>query len=895
MKKLICLILLVSVIFTSSVSFAVPIHRYEEIIPISKSITLTKVKEFYANHNISYSYIKADLNDENISLKLLKSDKGTDILETVPTLANTEENTVAAMNADFFSVHSGNKGFSLGIEVKDGEMLQSPINPDTMATISSIDNTLAMNYLSYWVAVVAPNGNYETVRHINKHTAYYGDILMYTPDFNGGYSPAPGGVVLEVVVSDGKITEFRRNMPPAKIPEDGCVLVVSEGATMFFANNFNVGDNIKFDYYITPDVRESDTAFGGGAMLVSEGKTISDFSHVVSGYNPRSAIGMSRDGKTLWMVAVDGRQTQSRGMTMSELASLMKDLGCYNAVNLDGGGSTNMVASTLWNKNLTTANSPSENRKVINAVGLGYKEATGTPYGIALKPDRDTVFIGESVNIASSVYDENMRPIDGTVTLSSESGIINGNVFISEKGGNAVIEATSGTARGSANIYVVDKISGIDVINHMTLKKGESKTFGINVFDSHGNFVSVSNIAPFKITSSDTSVVEVAGTTLTGLKDGTATIKIEKDGAVSYISVAVGGKAYAYTETFEYEEGKFSAYPSDVPGGFALTDTNAYAGSKSGYLSFDFSGDDDTTKAVYYTLNAKKTLSDTNDTVEIYCMSQKDFNHDLRAQFTDAKGNVVRAVFGRELEGGKWHKLSCNIPKDAAKPVSLDKIYAVYVAGEEKDIGGIYIDNLTYEMTESIKHESSPQNVYTDITPSPNSGSVARIGALVKKPNTLLSGLANSAISRAVTAAGSHSLIGSLNPFSTREDANALYISINTSNGGIRNTDSSQWNNIANAIYATSKENIFIISDNSIFGNNEFENSVILDYFAHLSKNIFVITGGDSNTYKNIDSVKYFTICNTEKEELSAAKMDNYRYLEFSFGDSVTFDWKKVF
>jgi len=41
-------------------------------------------------------------------------------------------------------------------------------------------------------------------------------------------------------------------------------------------------------------------------------------------------------------VTVDGRQENSSGMTLSELASLMKELGCVNAINLDGGGSTQM-------------------------------------------------------------------------------------------------------------------------------------------------------------------------------------------------------------------------------------------------------------------------------------------------------------------------------------------------------------------------------------------------------------------------------------------------------------------------------------------------------------------------------------------------------------------------
>jgi len=895
MKKLLCFILALIIVIPIIPAFASPVYKSEEIIPISKSITLTKVKEFYSDHNISYSYIKADLSDKNTNLKLLKSKDGVDKLETVGTLAQTQSNTVAAMNGDFFSVYSGTKGFSLGIEIDDGKIMESPIYPDTMATVSYNDGKLDMGYLEFYLMVVAPNWNYEPVRHLNKHTSYYGDILMYTSEFNGGYSPAPGREIVEVVVEDGVVKEFRRNMPPVKIPENGCVLVVSEGSTMFFANNFNVGDPIKFDYYYTPDIRNSDMALGGGAMLVSEGKALTSFSHVVSGYNPRSAIGMSSDGKTLYLVTVDGRQTSSRGMTMSELAKLMKNLGCYNAVNLDGGGSTNMIASTVWNEELSKVNSPTENRRVINAVGITYESESSAPSTVIVKPEKDTVFIGDSVQISTAVCDKDMRPVTANVTLTSSQGKVNGNKFTPTTGGNATVTANSGTAKGSANIYVIDKISGIEVTDYVTLNTGESKTIDISVFDEYGHYTKVTNTAPFYIASSDSSVVSVSGSKITAHKNGTATIAIAKDNAISYTSVCVGGQGYKYTETFEQPEGTFSSYPKEVPGSFTLTDSKAYAGNKSGYLSFDFTEENDTTKAVYYNLNSKKTLDSASDSVSLYCYSNKDFKHSLRAQFTDGAGTIHRVVFGEKFSGGKWHNLVANIPKDAVKPVTLDKVYAVYIAGEERDSGGIYIDNLTYSLVGSSKYEASPANVYSDESYVAENQSNFRAGALVKSPSTLISGLVNSHMSSKVAGAKSNALIGALNPFSSKEDANALYISLNTSKGGIRATDSSQWNSLANAINNSSKKNVFIMSDYSLYGNDSFENEAIKGYLESTGKNVFVITGGNKNTYKNVNGVKYFTICNTEKDELSVQRMNNYKYLEFSFGNTVTFNWKNLY
>jgi exopolysaccharide biosynthesis protein len=60
---------------------------------------------------------------------------------------------------------------------------------------------------------------------------------------------------------------------------------------------------------------------------------------------PRSAIGYSKNGRYLYLVVVDGRQPlYSEGMTVQELARLMQSTGAYYAMNLDGGGSSTLVA-----------------------------------------------------------------------------------------------------------------------------------------------------------------------------------------------------------------------------------------------------------------------------------------------------------------------------------------------------------------------------------------------------------------------------------------------------------------------------------------------------------------------------------------------------------------------
>ena len=98
-------------------------------------------------------------------------------------------------------------------------------------------------------------------------------------------------------------------------------------------------------------------AVGGRPQLVVDGVAGTGFtepSHCTAD-NPRTAVGLSQDRRTLWLVVVDGRSDDSDGMTCDALASLMQGFGAYTAMNLDGGGS-----STLWVKGEGDVNQPSD-------------------------------------------------------------------------------------------------------------------------------------------------------------------------------------------------------------------------------------------------------------------------------------------------------------------------------------------------------------------------------------------------------------------------------------------------------------------------------------------------------------------------------------------------------
>ena len=92
------------------------------------------------------------------------------------------------------------------------------------------------------------------------------------------------------------------------------------------------------------------TVVGGWPRVVMNGRSIAGYSSILEGTfprfegrHPRSAVGISRDSATLYLITVDGRRPTDAGMSLVELADLMLRLGAHDGMNFDGGGSTTMV------------------------------------------------------------------------------------------------------------------------------------------------------------------------------------------------------------------------------------------------------------------------------------------------------------------------------------------------------------------------------------------------------------------------------------------------------------------------------------------------------------------------------------------------------------------------
>jgi exopolysaccharide biosynthesis protein len=107
-------------------------------------------------------------------------------------------------------------------------------------------------------------------------------------------------------------------------------------------------ETVDIEFSTNPKWENVRHIISGGPYLVKNGEVFVDMTaqklNAIGGRNPRTAIGYTRDNDLI-LIAVDGREGSSVGMTLSELGYLMKSLGCVNAINLDGGGSTVMYVN----------------------------------------------------------------------------------------------------------------------------------------------------------------------------------------------------------------------------------------------------------------------------------------------------------------------------------------------------------------------------------------------------------------------------------------------------------------------------------------------------------------------------------------------------------------------
>ncbi|WP_432476711.1 phosphodiester glycosidase family protein [Nocardioides sp. GXQ0305] len=194
------------------------------------------------------------------------------------------------------------------------------------------------------------------VTNVNSPRVREGKVGLYTRDWGStsGYSITDGQRrrVRAVHVEDGRVVSRSSRLTSGEAITGSVLVGRGPGADQLA--ELRVGSKAT----VTASIPDRFTfAISGETVLLRHGRIAARDDVYL---HPRTAVGIDRDSDRVLLVAVDGRQSFSRGLTLVELARLMRRLGAEAALNLDGGGSTTVAGLGRGRKALRVLNSPSD-------------------------------------------------------------------------------------------------------------------------------------------------------------------------------------------------------------------------------------------------------------------------------------------------------------------------------------------------------------------------------------------------------------------------------------------------------------------------------------------------------------------------------------------------------
>lgn len=117
---------------------------------------------------------------------------------------------------------------------------------------------------------------------------------------------------------------------------------IDEGENLFLVLKDGSAHCMTAEEYLALDKNLIAEAVSGRQVLLNDGVAQSDDTHL----EPRTAVGVTKSGKRLFILVGDGRRKEySNGLSYADMAQIFKSLGAYDALNLDGGGSSSFCLS----------------------------------------------------------------------------------------------------------------------------------------------------------------------------------------------------------------------------------------------------------------------------------------------------------------------------------------------------------------------------------------------------------------------------------------------------------------------------------------------------------------------------------------------------------------------
>ena len=618
----------------------------------------------------------ADLTTPTLSLDVVDSGSITTPATVSDQVAGT--GAVAAVNGDYFDMNATSA--PVGTNVSSEGIRTGSASPREAFTVT--DGLAAVQQLTAEGTLTTPGGELEIDAFnapsipsdgIGVYTAAWGD---YTLDNAVGGSATRAA---RATVVDGIVTAVAEGAGAPEIPEGGHVLLGREGGADAIGA-LEVGDEVTIEVGPSADV---DLAVSGSQRLVIDGEK-GTAEQVEAA---RAAVGVNRDGTEIYIVAIDGRASDSRGQTIQELAQLMIDLGAYNAVNLDGGGSTTMLGRPAGATELELLNRPSDGSERLVANSLVFyssapaDQATEVQVTPAVKGG-DAVFPGLSRTVTATGLDANLAGADVSGAFAADEGL----EVRSQDGSSAVVTGTAHGRRdltftsdaglvGTTQLRVLgdlDRIEGSSSVVSF-LEADEQTTFRLTGFDGDGHAAPI-EVSDATVTAGPEVSVEPSGTNTYTIRplveSGATTLRFDVAGHRFEAAVTIGlaedvvldfSDAAEWTHETARATGALAAAPGEGPEGQdALSMTHDFTTSTG-------------TRGMYAIAPEPVELAGQPRAITMW------INGDgsgawPRLQVRPAGATAATNLDGPTITWEGWRKVEFTVPAGTAYPLTFERI-----------------------------------------------------------------------------------------------------------------------------------------------------------------------------------------------------------------------------
>lgn len=356
--------------------------------------------------------------------------------ETVSSIA-ARTKAYAAINGDYF----GTDGDILGFHIFDGELVSEPFPSRAICVWN--EREVRFDRPSWSADLISPSGLAHPIDGVNRALGG-SEIIVVTPRGGKAVSKSPAYFFVFETTQNLRASGETPLLFKHVLTEQ-TEYSLKAGQLVVMANEESAGPLLENLQQNTAwkivskiegslDYANAKWAVAGGPTLLSAGRQVVSIGaerfqeNFVTTRHPRTGIGITPEGEILFVV-VDGRSNLSVGLTLPEFASLFRELGCTEAINLDGGGSSTLyVAGSVLNR-------PSDGaeRKVANALLLFLPEPTSAASDLKILCASPAVRVGGNITLVLTGADGKVVPNESVLWICEgrnawidQSGVLRG-------------------------------------------------------------------------------------------------------------------------------------------------------------------------------------------------------------------------------------------------------------------------------------------------------------------------------------------------------------------------------------------------------------------------------------------------------------------------------------